>query len=148
MKKESPAWNIAATHFLTATIIPFLISLATGFVLRSTGMDIGSVATMLLSNLIWVIGIWAGVMYSANYLAEHYIITDANKIINLSTTYRFILFLLFIGGGLFMASSQADTSVDKTGLAFTVSFAVIGIIVFYLASKKYIKQDGQVSGNL
>lgn len=148
MKKESAAWNIAATHFLTAGfLIPFLTSLAVDFGLSSAGMDVGSVPMQLLSNAIWLVSIWLGVMYSANYLAKKYVVTDASKIVNLSTIYRVVLATLFIGGGFFMAASDSSAVVDTTAATFTVVFAIVGTLVFYVASKKYIKQDSPVAGS-
>jgi hypothetical protein len=128
------------TLFDSWVLIPFLTSLAVGYGLSTAGMDVESVPMQLLSNTIWLVSIWLGVMYSANYIAKKYVVTDASKIVNLSTIYRIVLVTLFIGGGIFMASGDAVT-IDSTAATFQVVFAIVGTVVFYIASKKYIKQD-------
>lgn len=136
MKKESAAWNIAATHFLTAGfVIPLLTTVIIGAIFSAIGMNDGSTQTLMLSNMILLVSIWFGVMYSAGYLAKKYIIPDAKKVINLSTIYKVILTILFSW------LSFSMTSGDMTAIGFAIGFPLIGVVVFYVASKKYVKQD-------
>lgn len=148
MKKESAAWNVAATHFLTAGfLIPLVTSLALGFILSKAGMDDGSLPIIVLSNAIVLVSVWLGVMYSANYLAKKYVVTDVQKIVTLSTVYMVVLFAIYIGGSILVVLNSAGATLNSTTAISVVLFAIVRIVVFYIASKKYIQQDAVVAVN-
>ncbi|HBX49541.1 MAG: hypothetical protein UR66_C0004G0120 [Candidatus Moranbacteria bacterium GW2011_GWE1_35_17] len=137
-KKQSANWYIAATHYLTAGFaIPFVIGLIVGIpVFLILGKD-----EILLSNAVNLISapiiVWLGVMYSAKYINKTYLIKDSQKIINLATIY-----LVIIAGGLNMRSAIMDNFdvVSILGIVRVVAMA----IVFYITSKKYIKNTDEL----
>ncbi len=91
---------------------------------------------------------WFGVMYSANYLAKKYVVKDASKIVNLSTIYRIVFLLVFVGGGIFYAWTDPNySSTDPMATTITVISTIISTAVFYAASKKYVKQDAGAFGS-
>ena len=146
MKKKSAAWYIAATHFITAGfLIPFVALLIVVYAMNYLGMDMSSVPIQILTNVIWLAAVWLGVIYSANYLAKAYEIANAHKIVVLSTSYRAVFAVLFIGGQFVALTGTAATEVNTAVVIIHVLFTIIGTVVFYVASKKYIKQDATVS---
>jgi hypothetical protein len=146
MKKKSAAWYIAATHYITAGfLIPTVAFFAVVYAMANVGMDVRSVPVQIGINVIWLVAVWFGVMYSANYLARTYDITDAHKITVLSTVYRIVFVTLFIGGQFLVSTGNTPTEIDMTMMILQVVFAILGTAVFYVASKKYIKQDTSVS---
>jgi hypothetical protein len=142
MKKESAAWNVAATHFLTAGfLIPVVTSFIVSFVVNAMGLTAGSLGSQLISRLVWLVSIWFGVMYSARYLARKYVVSDARKITRLSTTYYVVIAIFLIGGFMLLGASNPDIAFDVSGTTITIVTVVIAIVLFYIASTKYIKQD-------
>jgi hypothetical protein len=136
MKKETAAWNIAATHFLTAGfVIPLLVSIVAGMIFTAVGMEDGVISTVIANNVVMLIATWLGVMYSAGYLAKKYHIESSSKIVNLSTSYKLILSLIFI----VLAFSASSGNLES--VAYVSVPSILGLIVFYVASKKYVKQD-------
>lgn len=131
-KKESADWYIAATHWLTAGFaIPFVLALVLGIpltlILGKENIGLLALAFIILN----ILSIWLGVIYSSRYLNKTYVIKNADQIVILSTIY-----LVLVGGGL-RAYKFVQTGV------FTyeyIGFAV-GVIIFYLISKKYIKNN-------
>lgn len=131
-KKASADWYIAATHWLTAGfVVPFLLNLVVGILLV---LLLGGDDLLLLSisfGILYVISIWLGVMYSAKYLDKTYIIKDAHNIALISTIY-----LAIIGGGFRLSRLLENENFLYEFLGF-----VIGVVVFYVASKKYVKNN-------
>ena len=131
-KKVSADWYVAATHWLTAGfVIPFLLALVLGIpltlILDKDNLLLLSVGFGLLNML----SVWLGVMYSAKYLNKTYVIKNAHKIVALSTIY-----LAVIGGGFRLLKLIQTGNFSYELLGF-----IIGIVIFYLASKKYIKNN-------
>jgi len=130
-KKQSANWYIAATHYLTSGFaVPFVMGLFLGipvaFVIGKENILLG----VIVSSMIWFLGTWLGVIYSAKYLAKTYIIKDSNKIIKLSTIYLAVL------GGLYRLD-KIDKGITTAYIVDIILFAVI-VFIFYYSSKKYI----------
>lgn len=144
MKKSSPNWNIAATHYLTAGFaIPMFFVIVAGFVLVQLGVEAEPLSVVsIFTNILWLVSIWLGVMYSASYLAKNYIIVEASKIVVLSTIYRVILTTLFIGGGIIFAVISEDAVLATTPTLEMIVSSIFGTILFYIASSRYVKSDG------
>ena len=131
-KKQHKDWYIAMTHYLTAGFaIPFVISVLTTPILTKLLASNGPV--MYFANVIGIISVWLGVIYSASYINKTYIVKDKEKIAKLSTIF------LIISTGSFMLINLLQ---DKTiGIdAISIVFFIVEVIVFYILSKKYIKE--------
>lgn len=133
-KKQSANWNIAAIHWLiSGFVIPLILNLTISLVLVlvfgedfiKKNMTLAASASILYSPLIS----WLSVMYSARYVNKKYIIKNSNEIAKLATLY-----LVIVGGGfrIFQIIGGSGLSVELIGF-------VLAIIVFYIASKKYIR---------
>lgn len=144
MKKKQSNWYTAATHFLTAGFaIPMIIFLLTGFVIGYIGFDITQPAVQMIINIIWLASIWLGVMYSANYLARANHIENASEVVVLSTIYRIVLILPFIALYIFALATNSQLNSNQTiEISVNLLFTIIGTLLFYWTSKKYVKSDG------
>ncbi len=131
-KKNSADWYIAATHWLTAGfVVPFLMTLVAGVLV---GMFLGNANLALLMvvfGAIHIISIWFGVMYSAKYLDKTYVLKNAHKIAVISTVY---LAVIGFGFRIFQFLQGGTISYELVQI-------IAGVIVFYIASKKYIKNN-------
>lgn len=136
-KKESANWNIAATHYLTAGFaIPFVLSFILGIpmvlLLGTDGLAI-IIGNTILSPFI----VWLGVIYSAKYVNKTYIIKDSQKVITLSMIY-----MIVIAGGL-QISNTSIANFDVNSILEIIRVVTI-IIIFYVTSKKYIKNTDEM----
>jgi hypothetical protein len=139
-RKESATWYIAATHFLTAGfVVPLIANLLVGFVLDRTIP--GSLTAGVISLVVSVIAVWFGVAYSARYLEKAYIIPDPSKVIRFAIGYYVGLYLLSMLGLFAIAFSVIDW--QATILQSTTWLA--SVVVFYVASKKFVKATAPVS---
>ena len=95
---------------------------------------------MLGENNLWVgiielilmpVIMWFGVIYSAKYIERTYIVRDSNKIVNLSVIYSIVVIVGLHAYGAFVAKVEY----------ISVATAAVTMAVFYLASKKYIKNS-------
>ncbi len=130
-KKNSSDWYIATTHWLTAGFaVPFLIALIIGAPLTLAFADNPKLLMPILM-LLSLVSIWLGVIYSSKYVNKTYIIKDANKVVTQST-----IILVLIGGGFRL------WKLLQTGILTYESIAFVGVVlIFYFASKKYIKNS-------
>ena len=133
-KKQSQDWYIATTHYLTAGFaIPFIIGLVIGIPVAMIVGQNNAILLEIVMSIIWIISIWLGVMYAAGYVNKRYVIKDSDKIAKLATSYMVVL----SGGFRLLILSKGVTT---STIIETVLF-IIGVIVFYSFSKKYIKSD-------
>jgi hypothetical protein len=132
-KKQSANWNIAATHYLTSGFaIPFIMGLILGVPAAIiVGKDNAVLLTIVLS-IIWLVSIWAGIMYSAKFIAKTYIVNDKNKIATLSTIYLIVL------GSAFRLYNLSSKGINISFIIDAVFFVVV-VILFYILSKKYLQ---------
>jgi hypothetical protein len=128
-KKQSANWYIAATHYLTAGFaMPFVIGLIVGLPLAFLFKDGNLLILSLLSGVVWIFSVWAGVLYSSKYLNKTYIIKNSAKIIKLATIY----FVVIRGIYWFLKVN------DIPSLIINWIFVAIGAYVFYSVSKKHV----------
>jgi hypothetical protein len=156
-KKESKDWYIAATHYLTAGFVVPLVAglLEVYFLLPLLGIDgEPSFATKFLDAAVFISSIWLGVKYSANYVKKTYLLPRRMRIVNLSSIYFAVIVgiwqLIQFGGILAVAGivfwKQLPTLVPLDvqhaalsailGGLIDVAAVAIGVIVFYLESKR------------
>jgi hypothetical protein len=131
--KKSANWYIAATHLLTAGIAPpFLVNIVVNIIVRS--LNITSLIILYPILIIsYILAIWLGVLYSANYLKKTYVIENKEAIVNLSSIYLVVgyialMFIVIISG-------------RWAGLLWFVLKVVSSIIcvaLFYFLSMKYV----------
>jgi hypothetical protein len=138
-KKQSASWYIAATHWLTSgfvvpLILNILISLVLGLVF---GGDLKNKITLIafVSIIFSPLIYWSGVMYSARYINKKYIIKNSNEIANLATIY-----VLIVGGGY-----RLFQIIQGSGLTLEHISFILGVIAFYIASKKYIQTSETIT---
>ena len=99
------------------------------------GRDNIALITIILSA-IEILSLWLSVMYSAKYLAKTYIIKNSDNIVRLATIY-----LTVFNGGfelIKLLKRIVLTSIIDLG------FFVAGVTVFYMLSKKYVKNTDDV----
>lgn len=136
-KKEAKDWYIAATHWLTAGfVMPFLVNLVIGFAIFPLLNLESGILTLIISLVSAVLAIWLGVMYSANYLRKRYIVRDKNKVIVSATIY---LFVLRVGYNIYYF--WGAEKINITEVVFEAIGIILVVVLFYLFSKKYIKED-------
>lgn len=129
-KKQSSNTYIAITHWLTAKfavpILVYVVALfALPFVLPAQEVGVYEIVYMILIP----IAVWLGTMYSASYVNKTYVIRDSSKIINISL-------------GISLVIEVVSTIWDLTNNVFLIQdslIALLAIAIFYLVSKKYIK---------
>jgi hypothetical protein len=136
-KKESASWNIAATHYLTAGfVIPFVLSFVLGIpMVLLLGKD--GLAFNIANTILGVFIVWPGVIYSAKYINKTYIIKDSQKVITLAMIY-----MIVIAGGLHLRNSLI-ANFDIASI-FGIVEVIAMVIVFYVTSKKYIKNTDEL----
>ncbi len=145
MKEPRPsnAWNIAATHFLTAGFaIPFAVSIVFGLVFGAT-LEKGTLLYSITGIAVDLAAMWLGVKYSARYLRRHYIFSDARRIIKIATVYFVVFYGLYdlvqMGLAVFAAAEQGITQDMETlplGFAIMIIDSILIGVVFYNTSKK------------
>ena len=137
-KKVSPDWYIAATHWLTAGfVIPFVAGVILGILLAALADNnitiLLNVNTFLVvSTILDMVILWLGVIYASKYLEKTYVINNAKKIVMLATIY----FIIIDGGFIVFKFVQSGVF----NYEYIIGF-ILKVVVFYLASKKYIKNN-------
>ena len=137
-KKNSPNWNIAATHFLTAGfVVPFLVRLVAMAIVGAlfSSLYLSFIVVYIIQLAVLILSVWLGVIYSARYIYKKYVITNSSSIIGLSTAYTIILQAI----SLIIGISRGD-GVNE-GTAYGVIFSLVLILSFYFFSKKYISAN-------
>jgi len=136
-KKQSANWNIAATHYLTAGFaIPFILNLILGIPMVLLLGD-NNLAVNIASPILGALIVWPSVMYSAKYVNKTYIIKDSQKVITLAMIY-----MIIIAGGL-QLRNLLIANFDVASILNIVGVIAI-VIVFYVTSKKYIKNTDEL----
>ena len=142
-RKQSSNWYIAITHYLTSGFFfPGLAAFILGFVvLPLIGLKafLQPLIYFLFILCSWILGMWWGIMYSASHLNKWYIIKEKSKIVSLSTDYYIVLYA--IGAVIQFVSGR----VTIMTIVYTVIFLGITTFFFNLFSKKYIKNEDELS---
>jgi hypothetical protein len=96
-KSKSANWNIAATHYLTSgLIIPIIVAFILAIPLGFITLAIGSIfVETIINNVIWIIGLYFGILYSVSFLKKKYIIEDPAIIAKTSSIYYVVIGLVF-----------------------------------------------------
>ena len=128
-KKTSADWYIAATHWLTATIASVIFSVVIGILIAIISQN--PIIIMIGFIILYPLMMWFAVKYSARYLDKTYIIKNANQIVILSTVY-----LVIVGGGLRLYNFLQNGILKDDYIGFALA-----LIVFYFASKKFIRNN-------
>jgi len=139
-KKQRASWYIAATHYLTAGFaMPILIGLAFAaiIVLFKIKIEVG-IISISISLALRILAIWLGVMYSARYITKTYIIKNRNSIISSATMYLAVFSLGYTGIQLI------SYKITTTGAIYNAVETIIAAFLFYIFSKKYIKEDAEI----
>lgn len=136
-KKSASNWYVAATHFLTAGfVIPFLFGLL--LIIATILFPFAYISFFLvIGAILSILGTWLGVMYSARYVRKKYAIEDKDKVIFLSTAYLIFLTIVYYAYQFFSNNIVIDLNF------FTYIFVpfIIKVLVFFIASKRYIQAD-------
>lgn len=138
LPKKSPAWNIAATHYLTSGFaMPILIGLAVDILFGRQN------STIIL--LAWPVGIAAGVMYSAKYVNKTYKIENVVTISKMTATYNVALYALLIINAAFKpftdgVSGLVSTYFSAVSAVTWAILATISSLLLYILSNKYLKK--------
>jgi hypothetical protein len=138
-RKVKADWYIAITHWLTSSIMTFVLSLILILILsvliplffRSLNISALHNIFVIFYMIVYPTAMWFAVKYSAKYLNKTYVIKDANNIIKLST-----IFIIILGIGVRIGTIISAKTVNFEDFAF-----VLAIISFYFASKKYVKEN-------
>jgi len=141
-RKQSLNWYIAATHYLTSGFFfPGLAALILAFII----IPLIGLKTLLLPPVYflfilgsWILGMWWGVMYSARHLNKWYIIKEKRKIVSLSTNYYIVLYIIGV------VCQFILNGVTIITIVYAVIFLGITTFLFYLFSKKYIKDEDEI----
>ena len=135
-KKNSPNWNVAATHFLTAGfVMPFLVRLVAMAIVGALFSSLSFGVAYIIQLAVIILSVWLGVMYSAKYIYKKYVITNSNSIIGLSTAYTIVLQAILLITGI---SREGGVNADT---AYSVILSLVLILSFYFFSKKYISAN-------
>ncbi|MBI2053897.1 MAG: hypothetical protein HYT36_00995 [Candidatus Staskawiczbacteria bacterium] len=150
MKKQSPNWYIAATHYLTAGFVPpLLLGFLASFIASISPLFIAGISKVLFGFIFLVLAIWLGTMYSAKYLKKTYVITSESKqrIVNLATFYFIVLRLIFYIYGflLIMTKIRISGGTIADFLLNIFIFIAVGGVLFYYLSRKYITEDSAIT---
>jgi hypothetical protein len=139
-KKQSKDWYIAATHYLTAGFaMPLIVGLVLSIpVMLITGEN-NAVLFQILMQIIWIFTIWLGIMYSAKFLAKVYVIKNSSNIIRLATVYFGVI-------GTILRIVRMKNIANGIDLVYIINIVcfIVGIAVFYVLSKKYIKNSEDI----
>ena len=180
MRKQLKDYYIAFIHYLIAGIvIPFMTYLVIGYptllllAKKNSGTGIVGITekiarsidveTAITMSIIWLLGIWFGIICSTKYINKTYIIRNNKNIARLSTIYFVVLGSIyklyrlhqsiasFVEGNLPNASiltviTNINSIINsipflKEEFVIDITFFIGGAIIFYILSKKYIRNN-------
>ncbi|OGH86581.1 MAG: hypothetical protein A2493_02640 [Candidatus Magasanikbacteria bacterium RIFOXYC12_FULL_33_11] len=133
IKKEVNEWYLAATYWLTVIVVPFALVFLFGMLTVSFFGVENITGLMIISYVIYILGLWLGVKYASNYLDKNYIVKDKNRLIKLSTLYLFVV-------GLVIRLYEATEGINAIYIIDLLFFFVL-VTLFYFFSKKYLKNN-------
>lgn len=139
-KKTSSDWYIAATHYLTGLLAPKIVGniiliIFFGFINNLLGITSSQIIFLeVLSGTLIIV--WFGTMYGARYVNSHYVIKNANSVVNIATIYCLAINVVF--WHFFLIARDRVFSWD---LISSILSSIAVSIVFYFGSKKFIKNN-------
>ncbi|HHD92069.1 MAG TPA: hypothetical protein ENL06_00360 [Candidatus Portnoybacteria bacterium] len=149
-KKEddrSEDWYVAIMYFSVTVLFAYLLTTLIKIIMF--GLLFSIIDTLILKimvAIIYVLSIWLGAIYSAKHLSKLCIIKNSKNVAKLSTIYLFIfssgyeLYLIYAQMGRKSFEGLAGLGTSTLDTICTIIF-IIGIIIFYVVSKKYIKNN-------
>ncbi len=140
--KESSAWYIAATYYLTSGfVIPGLLGLAVSYILKNIGIvDLNPIMNSLLLAVVWILGLTGGIFYSASYLKKTYVLKEISKIIRFSTAYFIVFNIIYLFIDLIKMLKAGTTGTSTTIILINTGSFIISAIIFYLLSVRALKK--------
>ena len=142
-RKKSKDWYIAARHYIATSLMGRLISsivlVALFFLLGPESLPSLMEFPLIVFPLMGgILGVWLGIMYSANYLKKIYIIENKDKIVNLATIYNIILGVVSF---LYVVTKLKGYEGNNI---IVICYLIIEVFLFYILSKKYIRNTKEV----
>lgn len=139
-KKQSANWRIALAHYLIAGFaVPFVGGLSLTFFYYYALSPLSDTAYLVLGVGETMLLTFIGVILGAKYIRRRYRIPDASSVANLSTAYIVVLTGLWMSANMLFLSQLAEVPITEMIIASVES--ALGILVFYVASKKYIRTN-------
>ena len=137
-KKQSANWKIAAGHVFKSIIVaPVIFIMVAFFPIFIINKNIGGTTVTITwwISVVMMIAIWFGVKLSAKGIAKRYVVTESDKIINISLIISIVI----------LALDRISKFVQPEGMSggdviYTFT-SVLMLIVFYITSKKYIQNS-------
>ena len=154
-KKIYASWNLAATHFLTTAFMNTILKVF--FIILITAILPKGALIIISIFLAYIIAIWIAVFLSTKYINKKYLVTNSASVVNLSSIYALLLFLLYsfvlyrfdqiifvkIIKLFSIATIDLPIQGTSTDIMIKIVLPVIIFILFYLFSKKFIKNSEQ-----
>ncbi len=134
--KQARGWYVGITHFLTSGfVVPIIAGIFLGYIFNL--LEIFNQSSLFASIFMGIIGvliIWGGVIYSAKWIMGRYYISNAKKVVTVSTSIMAVFGLFSIAFGFL------GILITGTTILWVIEsiFTILGIFVFYSVSKKYI----------
>ncbi len=150
MKKQINTWFVAAIYYIAAFIIPHIIAIEIGHFLPET-----KITQFFGSWILPIIIIMGGAWFGAYYINKYYIINNAKKIIKSVLIYMLIFNILFpiltvaaneLYNPFWFMANMTEYILNKYFLPLIFNATLL--IVFYLATAKFIKNNTSQTKNL
>lgn len=137
---------IAIIHFLTAwLVIPSLGVFAVAILFMSMEDNMGiKFSEPMLVGFIWIVALiftYIGVISTAKFIKDTYVVTNAQTIVRLSTRYAIILLVIFTIIDILVSLFSEELRSTVYELIIDGILSVASIVVFYFASKKFVKAN-------
>lgn len=127
-------WWIGLTYFLTAAVIPFIISYVVAGLLTGTlGSEYPGEIALVLGSLITLVLLWPGVRYSANYIRKKYPVVSMREVA--------LWGLVFYAFG----AGSSGIGIEDTGSVYfylILALPIVEMVTFFSLSKKYLIRKG------
>jgi hypothetical protein len=140
-KKESAAWNIAGTYYLTTMFVPVFIGntitrIITTLLLRQSPNNpiIIKNLAIVFSLIFWSLIVWVGALYSSQHINKTYHITNKTEIIKIAMIYFIIIAIILRCYELLILHNIVEF------IAQSVLSIILGVI-FYKVGHAYIKNN-------
>lgn len=136
--KQVPPWWVAATHALTAFfVVPLAVNLGLLYIVfPALLIETESITALIIWVIFSAIAIWYGVIYSTKYLDKAYLIAEPGKVVHTALVFAVIFSIVDWIVGL----------EEGVGIFYVygVLINIISLVVFYIASKRYVKANTDI----
>lgn len=138
---EKSNWYIGTLHFLTAGIlVPLVVSFIASSILLLV-LEQDTVLMQLLSFVIWNLGLWLGIMYSARFIRKKFNNYSPSRVALEGVLYSGLLALLLLGYGVYVAFTIPGAEFNYLGAGMFVVSAGVSTALFYYISLHYLVDD-------